>query len=307
MEKKSISILLLFYGSLDSDNRFNTVGDVMSVYNVATWFLRQGFRVHIRWDGELFDLNESRISEDAARRQTFDAICYVCGPLRDWIAPYVKQFSSRKRFAIGVSVLSTYDPTSDYDYVGARDSRDISTFDLAFADIGYPHISADRRLAFREVGVSLVGPQREYGEDAGHSLVVEAIRSIDKEFALVPIQTLLRPDSLHVYDAELLFQTFHAVVTTRMHGALLSAFHGVPVIAIDQIRGGGKVSRIVGASGLDVVNGWALDVSALRKQLTYLLANGPAVSQSLQIVRQNIIRLSREALHTHCSRIVDAL
>jgi len=112
--------------------------------------------------------------------------------------------------------------------------------------------AAPLQPALPVTAVLLAQPQDEYG-DGLHGAAAEAIARLPD----------LRPTALFHTDTDLidadrirgaaevtsLIARADAVVTTRLHGMVLSLRQGVPAVAIDAIPGGAKVTRQAAALG----------------------------------------------------------
>jgi hypothetical protein len=98
------------------------------------------------------------------------------------------------------------------------------------------------------IGVALAHGQGEYGSARRHERVTEAIGAWlrEAEVAVVALETRLdsvdwtlaaRPEQLVS-----VIRRLDAIVTTRLHGLVLGLANQVPVLAVDPVAGGGKVS-----------------------------------------------------------------
>jgi polysaccharide pyruvyl transferase WcaK-like protein len=75
-------------------------------------------------------------------------------------------------------------------------------------------------------------------------------------------------------EIETMISKMDVVITTRLHGTVLSIKNGVPVIPIDPIAGGAKITRQVQVVGWPVLfNGDILDDEALLKAFEYCLTS----------------------------------
>lgn len=306
IRRRNPTVILGFAGTMDPHYQWTTIGDVMALYNAAKALESKGIIVRIAWSGDLFDLNRLLIADDEIERTQFDAFVFVCGPVHEDILPLVERFAGTRRIAVGVSVPAGFDPSCCFDAVLARDSQEGTTFDLALADIGYPHLHIDPRYRRQDFAVCTVGPQGEYKDACFYTadaLIAEASQGCDVRH----VQTLLRGDACHPCVAEMELQLSQILVTTRMHGALISAFHGAPAIVVDQIRGGAKVSRVAGRAGLPVINAWDTDAKGLRALMIDALRRRTEIASDLIGVRATIVRLSREALDAATSTVVAAV
>jgi len=135
-------------------------------------------------------------------------------------------------------------------------------FDLALADIGFPHIRVDPRQRRPGLSLCIAGSQGEYGLDNDASLfgkqliqLLSSLRQKNKIF----VQTLYKPNSPNQLGAEIEIQCSRILLTNRMHGALLAIYHRLPVLVFDQIRYGAKVTRLMNKINWPVFNFYEFD------------------------------------------------
>ena len=87
------------------------------------------------------------------------------------------------------------------------------------------------------------------------------------------------------------------ILTTRMHGTLFAIGKGIPVVAIDQIKGGKKVSIIT----KKIQWPYLLEAESLTvEQLVKAIKNASTFKAALQLIysRRNAIKLAKKALET---------
>lgn len=187
-----------------------------------------GFPTETGWD----DLEPER----------YDTLVLVCGPLHgDQLHAVVDRFPSARKIAVNVSVV---DPSlaDRFDVVLPRDDGERTNPDLTMARPPTP---------LPVIGVVRSHAQPEYAE-ALHERAHEAIRLLlaSRPCATVDFDTRVHPGAdpldAHARDsAEVtsLAARMDVVVTTRLHGLVLSLAQGTPVLAIDPVAGGAKVAR----------------------------------------------------------------
>ncbi len=90
-----------------------------------------------------------------------------------------------------------------------------------------------------------------------------------------------------------------------MHASLLAIFHGVPVIAVDQIRGGAKVSRHLSKIGYPVYNAWTLEPETIAAALESVQSD--SFRTVIETARAELIRQARQSLETATTLILDEL
>ena len=254
-------VLLTFCGTLDFKYSYTTIGDIMAVYNVALKLLEFRVAFDIAFHGHLLDLNNLRVDIRQINPDNYSDLLYVCGPVSHTAKKLSEFFLKQRRVAIGVSAASII-PTDIFHKVYLRDSEKEVNFDLALADIGFPHIKVDPRQRQPGLSLCIVGSQGEYGLDNGASLfgkqlteLLSSLRQKNKIF----VQTLYNPNSPNPLSAEIEIQCSRLLLTNRMHGALLAIYHRLPVLVFDQIRYGAKVTRMMNKINWPVFNFYEFD------------------------------------------------
>ncbi|MGE0449672.1 MAG: polysaccharide pyruvyl transferase family protein [Vicinamibacterales bacterium] len=206
------------------------------------------------------------------RPQRYSHLLFVCGPLS---RGYLQRTGlDLARFAhctmVGVN-LTMVEPLDAYDpldvYVG-RDSDRWQKPDLSFME---------EVKKVPVAGVCLVKRQGEYGSRQMHREAAELLNRLAKRagLALLDLDTewpahrnavgLASPSQF-----ESLCARCDVVLTNRLHGMVLALKNEVPVVAIDAISGGGKVSRqarVIGwpeVFGIDDVTDSVLDAALAR-------------------------------------------
>jgi len=223
-----------------------TAGDVLSMDRVHSALVRAGVRCEVAWS-QVFRPGSLGLDDVDPARYTH--LVFVCGPVHGaQVRALHSRFGRCRRIAVGVTVLDPSDPAvSGFDAVLARDTptgpgrRDLAAM-----------ASTDRVPV---VGVVLAPGQREYGQRCRHEEVHQRLTAwlLGQDCARVPVDTRLdprhwrNPSTPGQLDSVLC--RLDAVLTTRLHGLVLALRHGVPVLAVDPVDGGGKVSAQAGAWG----------------------------------------------------------
>ena len=182
------------------------------------------------------------------RPSDYTDLVVVCGPYIDGsvITDLMRKMPHARSHGINLSMIQPVEQLSvTFQQLFERDSNRFARPDLAFA------ASAKRVPA---VGRILVHPQPEYGGRARHNQANSAIELLlaRHEAAIVTIDTQLVTNTGGLRtpaEVESLIARMDLIVTTRLHGTVLALKHRVPVIAIDPIAGGAKISaqaRLIG-------------------------------------------------------------
>src|SRR5690554_694194 len=167
----------------------------------------------------------------------FTHVLFVCGPFEqgEYEQEFLARFAGCRLIGMNLSMKTPLGQWNPFDFLNERDSSEKARPDISF-------IAKKPRVPV--VGVCLV-------EQYDGALVEEAnavIRRLldSREMAIVPIDTRLDENSTGLRtpaEIESLLARMDAVVTTRLHGTVLSLKNGVPVLAIDPEPGGGKIRR----------------------------------------------------------------
>ena len=136
-------------------------------------------------------------------------------------------------------MLESLEAWNPFDLLLERDSSRTARPDLSFLAMN---------VKAPVVGVVLIDTQTEYASSALHVTANEAILEFvaSRDIAAVRIDTRLDVNRTGLASAaqiESLIARMDVVLTTRMHGLVLSLKNGVPVVAVDSVAGGAKVTR----------------------------------------------------------------
>ena len=142
----------------------------------------------------------------------------------------------------------------------------------------------------------LAHKQKEYKEKARHDDANEAIERLTQsaEMSIVPIDTALEKNAGGLRtpgEVESLISRMDVVITTRLHGTVLSLKNGVPVIPIDPIAGGAKISAQVRTLEWPLLfNAESLNDEELRDAFAFCLTEG-ARQTARGCARQAVTRI----------------
>lgn len=248
-----------------------TAGDVLAMDAVADALGAAGVPHDVAWSAVMCPPGGLRLDDADPGRYT--DLVFVCGPATGRsIAELHERFAHCRRIAVGVSVLDPGDPvTAGFHRVIARDR---------------PGAGAHRDLAARPVpqavpvlGVYLTSGQQEYGARRRHETTRSGLEAWlgGLDAARLPLETRLDPRDwrLPATAAQVVsvIARLDAVVTMRMHGLVLALRAGVPVLAVDPVAGGGKVTAQARAWDWPAVVGpEELGADLLEEQLRWCLS-----------------------------------
>jgi hypothetical protein len=225
-----------------------SAGDLLARDVVCEW---------IRESGHEFDVAtappfDSGIDWRSADSTSYSHIVFVCGPFGNGppVDEFLAHFGQHKLIGVNLSMLQPLEEWNPFDLLLERDSSRTQRPDL---------VLLSRESPVPVVGLVLIDAQPEYASDKR-----ESVDAIIREFvssrpmALVDIDTRLdvnRTGLRSPAEIESLIARMDLVITTRLHGTVLAIKNGVPVIAIDAVAGGAKISRQVRALGWPVAFG----------------------------------------------------
>ena len=224
----------------------STVGDIEVLEQVQAELSAAGIAYDVApYKPRIRVGNPAWLDARKADPDAYTHLVVVCGPFTQ--AMFHKERDLFNRFAhcvwIGVN-LSMLDPLASFNPFDAlieRDSDVISRPDLSL-------LHRSERVPV--VGICLAGTQPEYGSRQDHQLAEVKIRSLLKRrnVAVLELDTKW-PQArnsagiANVAQFESLCARVDVLVTTRLHGMVLALKNGVPVIAVDAVIGGDKVTR----------------------------------------------------------------
>ena len=171
---------------------------------------------------------------DTLNPKPYTLFIFVCGP---WSGhkPLLERFAHCTRIGIDLSVKSK---DHGFDILIPRNFFDVQNPDL---------VLASKRPGLPLAGIARVHPQPAYGDRQRHQRTGEVLdRYLAKnEVSAFPLDTLWHKNPTLVRSAtqfESLIQRCDVVISTRLHGMVFALKNGTPVVAIDPIAGGSKVT-----------------------------------------------------------------
>jgi hypothetical protein len=300
--KPAPHIALSWYGAIAR----TTIGDLYALENVSN-SLTQRRLVHVVLSRYPLRVSAPVVSNPHRLPKGIKQVVHVCGPLLDSPMMRFILLQGQRRTAVGVSVLDHAEAINGmFHTIVARDGRAPETFDLALARFQGKKMSAPRSLGeMPVVAMCLRGQQGEYGAKKVHheraeKLFVDALQR--KDASIRPLSTRLTDDNP---EAKILadFERADVVATTRLHGALFALALGKPVLALDQVGGGGAKVRSV----LTRI-GWPLIFDAENASQTEIdralsAALSPEIVPIVERCRDEAIRQSVAALEASVEAI----
>lgn len=224
----------------------STVGDIEVLEQVQAELVTAGIAYDVApYKPRIRAGNLAWLDPRRADPAAYTHLVVVCGPFTKEM--FHKERDLFDRFAhcvwIGVN-LSMLDPLASFnpfDFLIERDSELTSRPDLSL-------LHRSERLPV--IGVCLAGTQPEYGTRQNHQLAELKIRSLLKRrnVAVLELDTKWprarnSEGTANAAQYESLCARVDVLVTTRLHGMVLALKNGVPVVAVDAVNGGDKVTR----------------------------------------------------------------
>ena len=230
-------------------------------------------------------LKKSDVSFDVAYAPPFDGgvdwrettpaqysyIFFVCGPFGNgWpVTDFLDHFSGIKLIGLNLTLLQSLEEWNPFALCYERDSNSLHRPDITFA-------STSKKIPV--VGIILAHKQKEYGVRSKHPIVDKVITDFigSKQVVRVNIDTCIENNEGGLKTAEQvesLIAKMDMVITTRLHGVALSIKNGVPVIAIDAVEGGAKVSLQAKSIHWPLLFSTAVSNEDIEKAFAYCLTN----------------------------------
>lgn len=246
-----------------------TAGDLIARDIVCEWLKEAG----IKYDVAVHSCfsTSGDIDWEKADPYGYSDIIFVCGPFGNGhpVTDMLSHFQDARLIGVDLSLLDTLENWNPFTLLYERDSSRGSHPDITF-------IAPPPKVPV--VGVILAHKQKEYGRMGRHDEANTAIENFlnSKELSIVKIDTAITGNTGKLKTAgeiEALIAKMDVVITTRLHGTVLALKNGVPVIPIDPIEGGAKLSLQVNTIGWPVLfNTENLSFGSLSKAFDYCLS-----------------------------------
>jgi len=231
---------------------FSTVGD-LEVLNVVRQQLDHAAFIYdvAPYSRGIMAANKGWIDPREADPLAYTHLLVICGPV--YRAYLVRQgidlelFRHCTRIAVNVTLVDPAAEWNPFDYVLGRDSDQWAKCDISFLH-KTDHVPV--------VGLCFVKEQKEYGNRQRHDRAQALLRDAARRAGMATMELDTEwPGQLNSTgitspgEFESICARLDLILTTRLHGLVLALKNGVPVVAVDGIAGGDKVSRQAGAIG----------------------------------------------------------
>jgi hypothetical protein len=278
---------VLVTGWFSFEQMGNTAGDMIACDIVCSWLKDAAINYEVAVASPFS--YSGKIKLEDVQAETVTDIIFVCGPFGNgWpITDLLKRFSHCRLTGINLSLLEPLDTWNPFHLLHERDSSRATHPDITF--IAPPPV-------IPVVGIILAHKQKEYGVRSLHekaNAVIEDFIS-QRELSVVRIDTALEKNQGGLRtpgEVESLIAKMDVVITTRLHGTVLSLKNRVPAIAIDPIADGAKITKQVETFGWPVLfNAGNVHVQDLSRAFDYCLTNegrlkaSECVSKAVKII-----------------------
>jgi Polysaccharide pyruvyl transferase len=245
-----------------------TAGDVLARDVACAWLERAGRR----YDVAVAPPFTGGVDWRSADPAEYAELVFVCGPIGNGppLDELLARFAGSRLVGLDLSLLQPLREWDPFDVLVERDSERAARPDISLAAAA-PHVPV--------VGLVLIHPQPEYGPRDRHAEANGALRDLvaNREAAVVEIDTRLDANATGLRTAaevESLIARMDVVLTTRLHGLVLALKNAIPVLAVDPVAGGAKISRQAQALGWPFALGaHELDERRLREAFEHCLTD----------------------------------
>lgn len=227
-----------------------TAGDVMARDVACDWLDEAGYDYDVAVVPPF--THDRGIDWRGATPGDYDCVVFVCGPLGNGppVSEFLGHFGSCPKVGLDLTMLQPLKEWNPFDLLIERDSDRAVHADLALAC---------RQPKVPVVGVILAHPQKEYRKSGLHATANAALHRLTRArpCAVLYIDTCLDPWNQYglrsAAEVESIVAKADVVLTTRLHGLVLGLKNGVPVVAIDPVKGGAKLTRQARVLGWPIV------------------------------------------------------
>lgn len=224
-----------------------TAGDLISAEAAKEWLAEGG----LTWDVAYASPFTGGVNWRSVDPDHYGYVVFVCGPFGNGppVVEFLERFAGRRMLGLNLSMLDPLESWNPFDLLIERDS----------SRRGHPDLSLlSTSSSVPVVGLIQIHPQPEYGE---RDKQLEANSALErllecKEVSVVRIDTRLDVNATGLRtpnEIESLIGRMDIVLTTRLHGMVLSIKNGVPPLVIDPVAGGAKITRQARELGWPIV------------------------------------------------------
>ncbi len=259
---------ILVVGWFSFEHMGNSAGDMIARDMVCDWLneAKVTYRIAV---ANPFSF-EAGVNWENENPSIYTDILFVCGPFGNgWpLTELLARFNKCRLIGVNLTLLHSLEEWNPFSLLYERDSSRASNPDISFY-APPPKVPV--------VGIILITKQDEYGQKDMHVKVNNAIEAFtqSREMSIVYIDTALENNKTRNRSAgevEALIAKMDVVITSRLHGTVLALKNGVPVISVDPVEGGAKVSKQVNTFGWPILfNSNTVSNEALSEAFNYCL------------------------------------
>ncbi|MDZ8033141.1 polysaccharide pyruvyl transferase family protein [Nostoc sp. DedSLP04] len=200
-----------------------TAGDLLAAELVGDWLEDIG----CPYDFALDPPFQGGINWRFADPKDYSHIVFVCGPFCDSkeTQEFLAHFSGCRMIGLNLTMIQPVNEWNPFDVLIERDSSASVRPDMVFLT---------HQKLVPVVGICLVEPYGAAFEEGAYAAIQRLVES--REMAIVNIDTRLDTNTTGLCSSaeiESLIARMDMVITTRLHGTVLSLKNGVPTISID--------------------------------------------------------------------------
>lgn len=261
---------ILITGWFSFEHMGNSAGDVIARDLVCNWLDEAQISYNVAVADPFPFQNGVKWEDEDPDRYT--DLIFVCGPFGNgWpLTDLLAKYDKCRIIGVNLSLMQPLDEWNPFKLLYERDSSVTINPDIVFY-ASSPKVPV--------VGVILISGQDEYGEKDHHQQAHHAIEQFlnNTELSVVRIDTAFENNKGGLRTAkeiESLISKMDVVITTRLHGTVLSLKNGIPVIPIDPVDGGAKITeqlKVIDWPILFQTNN--LNQSKLKEALNYCLTD----------------------------------
>jgi len=224
---------------------FSTVGDIQCLEFVMRCLSKAGLSYDVSAFGaDVRSALKHSISPEMAEPRSYTHLVVVCGPC--WPGLFqnhnfdIDQYKHCKRIGINLTMVEPLAQWNPFDALLERDSDAAARPDLAFL-IETENVPV--------LGRCLIKHQHEYDDRQRHGQVIDSINDLieRRRLPVIDVDTLW-PRASNASSIEspagvgALINAVDTLITNRLHGLVFALRYGVPVVAVDSVAGGDKVT-----------------------------------------------------------------
>jgi len=261
--KKNVSLALVA-GYFSFKDGYATFGDTEAKNVVCSWLEKSDIPYDVACHHSNGEIGVDLATLDPSN---YDIFIFVCGPWREANNNILERFNHCIKIGVNLSIED--EKSCKFDLLYPRDLPNKFIPDIVFSST---------KKAGPLIGVCLVHPQDEYGERQRHAQVEDVVMSFlsSSNLPFINLDTLYVENPTGIKNTqsfERLLSHLDLIISSRLHGLVFSLKNGTPVVAIDAISGGAKLTNQVTALGWPIlINGDELNAENLKDAVTLGLA-----------------------------------